>query len=263
MYRTLTGWVMFSKKAIAFSALCMGFFMVILDVTIVNVALPSIAHYFNTTLSKLQWVVAGYTLTFAGLLLLVGSLTDYFGAKIIFQFGLLAFALTSLGCALSPSIIALIFFRLCQGASGALLLPPSLALINVIYQEEAPRARAIGVWAMLGGLACASGPFLGGLLTSLFSWRAVFVVNIFIGLTSLFCVSHYINTVKRSADRVKFDFIGQLLGFSAIFLLAFGLIEVNNYGWASLIIITCFIISAVFFYFFYMLKVALATPCSL
>ena len=232
-------------KYLTFSALCMGFFMVILDVTIVNVALPTMANYFHTTLSGLQWVVDGYTLTFAGLLLLVGSLSDYFGAKIIFQLGLLAFVVTSLGCTLSQSITLLIIFRLLQGAAGAMLLPSSLALITGLYPEAKSRAQAIGIWAALGGVACASGPFLGGLLTSLFSWRAIFFVNILIGLISFLLISrsHFV-VEKNNANSVQFDFLGQITGFIAIFLLAYGLIEASIYNWTSPIILFCFSVSA-------------------
>lgn len=232
------------RGKLAFSALCMGFFMVILDVTIVNVALPTIANYFSTTLSKLQWIVDGYTLTFAGLLLLVGSLTDYLGARKIFQIGLTTFALTSLGCALSPSVALLIFFRLLQGIAGALLLPSSLTLITELYPEAKQRAHAIGIWAALGGMACASGPFLGGLLTSLFSWRMIFFVNVLIGTSSFFLVYHCIPvTQQKLTHQIRFDFLGQCLGFLTIFSLAYGLIEASIYGWHNLIIISCYIVS--------------------
>ncbi|MBS0350164.1 MAG: MFS transporter [Proteobacteria bacterium] len=228
----------------AFCALCMGFFMVILDVTIVNVALPSIAYYFHTTLSGLQWIVAGYTLTFAGLLLLVGGFCDYFGAKKIFKIGLISFGLTSLGCALSPTIAWLIFFRLLQGAAGALLLPSSLALITHLYSEPDDRASAIGIWAALGGVACASGPFLGGLLTSLFSWRLIFFINLLIGLVSLLLICFYLKNLKAANPKRKpFDFLGSISGFLFIFLLSYGLIEMGVYGWNNLIIMLCFIFS--------------------
>jgi len=250
-----------NRKKLAFSALCMGFFMVILDVTIVNVALPTIANYFNSTLSGLQWVVAGYTLFFAGLLLLVGSLTDYFSAKKIFQIGLLAFALTSIGCGLSQSISILVFFRFLQGASGALLLPSSLALIIGLYQDIKQRAQAIGIWAALGGIACASGPFLGGLLTSLSSWRAIFFVNVLIGLTSFTLISLcFDEIVKKITHKIKFDFFGQITGFVTIFLLAYGLIEASIYGWFNPIIISCFIISAISLVLFLVVESRVSNP---
>ncbi len=231
-------------RKLVFTALCMGFFMVILDVTIVNVALPTIAQYFKTTLAGLQWIVDGYTLTFAGLLLLVGSLSDYLGAKKVFQFGLIAFAITSLACALSPSISLLVFFRLLQGLAGALLLPSSLALITELYQEASQRASALGVWAALGGVACASGPFLGGLLTSLVSWRMIFLVNVIIGMISfIFILSSPKVIKKNNSQRPKLDVPGQITGFAAISLLAYGIIEASIYGWTSPIIIFCLILS--------------------
>ncbi len=250
-----------NRNKLAFSALCMGFFMVILDVTIVNVALPTIANYFNSTVSGLQWIVDGYTLFFAGLLLLVGSLTDYFSAKKIFQIGLLAFALTSIGCALSQSISILVFFRFLQGASGALLLPSSLVLITNIYQDIKQRVRAIGIWAALGGVACASGPFLGGLLTSLFSWRAIFFVNVLIGLTSFALISFCFNeAVKKITYKIKFDFLGQITGFVTIFLLAYGLIEASVYGGFNPIIISSFIISIISLILFLVIESRVTNP---
>lgn len=232
------------QRKLAFMALCMGFFMVILDVTIVNVALPSIAQSIHTSISGLQWVVDAYTLTFASLLLLVGSLSDYFGAKIIFKTGLMTFVLTSLGCGLSRNLNWLIFFRLLQGASGALLLPSSLAMIVNIYQEEKERARAIGVWAALGGLACASGPFLGGVLTSLLAWPMIFFVNVLIGSISFYLITRF-HTMDSRNRKVKFDFWGQILGIMFIFPLAYGLIEASIYGWSNSWIISCFIISLI------------------
>ncbi len=252
---------MTNNKPWAFAALCMGFFMVILDVTIVNVALPSIAKTLNTTLSGLQWVVDGYTLTFAGLLLLVGALSDRFGAKIIFQIGLLAFVVTSTGCALSPSITCLILFRLLQGASGAFLLPSSLALISNLYQDNKQRAQAIGIWAALGGIACSSGPFLGGVLTSLLSWHAIFFVNVLIGLNSFFLVSRYLkDIVKNNITKMKFDFLGQIVGFITIILLAYGLIEASIYGWRSHLIIACFTLSAVTLILFLLIESWVSHP---
>lgn len=249
------------KKKLVFSALCMGFFMVILDVTIVNVALPTVANYFHSTLSGLQWIVAGYSLFFAGLLLLAGSLTDYFNAKTIFQIGLITFALTSMGCALSQSITVLVFFRFLQGASGALLLPSSLALITDIYQDLKQRAHAIGIWAALGGIACASGPFLGGLLTSLFSWRAIFFVNVLIGLIGFFLISRYLDDIAKSiTHKIKFDFLGQLTGFMTIFFLAYGLIEASIYGWNNFIITSCFIISSISLILFLVIEGQINNP---
>lgn len=232
------------KENIGFIALCMGFFMIILDVTIVNVALPEIARYFDTTLPKLQWVVDGYTIAFIGLLLLVGSLADHFGAKKIFLLGLALFSITSLSCSLADSISMLIFFRFLQGASGAFLLPSSLALISQLYQDQGKKAQAIGIWAALGGVACASGPFLGGVLTALISWRAIFSINIILGCASYFIVSRYIVSPKEKHKTVKIDFLGQITGFIALLLLTFALIEVGSDGFDGRIIV-CLILSII------------------
>ncbi len=249
-----------NKRKQAFLALCLGFFMVILDITIVNVALPTIANYFNTQLSNLQWVVAGYTLTFAGFLLLIGYLSDYFGAKKIFQTGLLAFVITSIGCAFSNSITMLIFFRLLQGISGALLLPSSLALITQLYSNPEKKAQAIGIWAALGGIACASGPFLGGLLTSLFSWRMIFLVNVFIGLAAFFLILCHASHKKSTDNRIHFDLFGQITGFLAIISLAFGLIEVSNYSWSNPLIIFSLLLSTFSILLFLLIENKVANP---
>lgn len=237
------------KEGIRFIALCMGFFMIILDVTIVNVALPTIASYFDTTLPKLQWVVDGYTIAFVALLLLVGWFSDYFGAKKIFLLGLILFSITSLSCALANFIFLLIFFRFLQGASAAFLLPSSLSLINSIYQDPKEKAQAIGIWASLGGVACASGPFLGGVLTALISWRAIFLINIFIGCASYLVVSRTVVSAKPKCKAGKTDFLGQIVGFIALFLLIFALIEVSSYGFNGLIM-TCLALSIIMLLFF-------------
>jgi DHA2 family methylenomycin A resistance protein-like MFS transporter len=238
------------KQTIAFAALCMGFFMVILDVTIVNVTLPTLANYFATGITDMQWVVDGYTLMFAGFLLLIGTLTDHFGAKTLFKIGLITFSLTSLGCALSNSIYFLVSFRLLQGVSGALILTPSLALINTIYKDDKKRANAIGIWASIGGIACASGPFLGGLFTTFLTWRSIFAINIIIGIISFILVTKNIEETKPKHSKINFDFKGQLFGFVSIVALAFGLIEAGRLGWNSNIIIGCFSITIVSFILF-------------
>lgn len=239
------------REGLAFIALCMGFFMIILDVTIVNVALPTITSYFETTLSKLQWVVAGYTLAFACCLLLVGSLTDYFGAKKIFLLGLIFFSITSLSCALADSIWILIFCRILQGAAAAFLLPSSLALINSIFEEQHQKAKAIGMWAALGGVACATGPFLGGILTATFSWRAVFLVNLIISFISYVLAFTCIAISISKKNIIKMDVPGQIIAFSAVFILAFALIEIGNTGFTKSIFIyfiISFLLSALFIY---------------
>ncbi len=157
-----------SSKLMPLIALCLGFFMVIIDVTIVNVALPSMAKSLSGNVSWLQWVVDSYTLTFACLLLSSGNLADRVGAKAAFVSGLILFVLTSIGCGMASSFLLLTIFRLFQGVAAALLVPTSLALINASYESNQERAKAIGIWASVGGIAAAAGPILGGILTYAF-----------------------------------------------------------------------------------------------
>ena len=210
-------------------ALCVGFFMVILDVTIINVALPSMAKNLDGGISWLQWVVDGYTLTFACLLLSAGSLGDRWGAKSSYLFGLMIFILMSAACGMANNFLWLTLFRLLQGVSAALLVPTSIALINAAYKDKTARARAIGVWASIGGIAAASGPVLGALLTAGFGWRSVFFVNVPVGILGLLLTVYYVKDTIRGHQE-KFDFLGQIIGILSIASLAFSLIEAGRVG---------------------------------
>ncbi len=222
-------------------ALVLGFFMVIIDVTIVNVALPSIQINLNASVSGLQWIVDGYTLTFASLLLSAGNLGDRFGAKIAYICGLAIFVLSSLGCGLANTFVLLTVFRLLQGVGAAFLVPTSLALINSSYENKKDRAQAIGIWAAVGGIAAASGPLIGAALTASFGWRAVFFVNIPVGIIGILLTMKYI-TNPFSIAKHGFDIHGQILAIVGIAALAFGLIEAGRLGWMSALVISAFII---------------------
>ncbi len=153
-------------------AICLGYFMVILDTTIVKVALPALREDFGTSVSGLQWVVDGYLLMFAALLLCGGVLADRLGARQVFQLGLGLFVLASVGCGLAPNTIGLVVARLVQGVGAALTVPASLALLRAAYPETATRARAIGMWGGIAGVAAAAGPILGGVLVTVCIWPA-------------------------------------------------------------------------------------------
>lgn len=226
------------NKNLPLFALCLGFFMVIIDVNIVNVALPSMAKNLGGGVSWLQWVVDGYTLTFACLLLCAGNLGDRLGAKSAYLFGMGIFVLTSLACGLATNFLVLTIFRLLQGVAGALLVPTSLALINSSYENKIDRARAIGVWASVGGFAAASGPVLGAILTAWFGWRAVFFVNIPIGVIGILMTTNYVNKAINSEHTGGFDFPGQIMGIISIASLAFALIEAGRFGWFSEIVLS-------------------------
>src|SRR5258708_3802031 len=173
------------RKIAALFALCLGCFMVILDITIVTIAMPSIQVQLGATISGLQWIVDGYSLIFASFLLTAGMLGDRLGSKRIFLLGLGLFTLASALCGLAPNLLSLQIFRLVQGLGAALLLPASLALISHAYPNPSERARAIGTWAAVGGMGAAMGPVFGGFLVNALSWRSVFLVNIPIGLLAV------------------------------------------------------------------------------
>ena len=235
-------------------ALCLGFFMVIMDVTIVNVALPSIVHDLNGGISWLQWVVDGYTLTFAGVLLSAGFLGDRIGAKTTFICGLLLFVMTSIGCGFAANFLQLTIFRFLQGIAAALLVPTSLALINACYDDKTQRAKAIGIWASIGGIAAAAGPLLGAVLTTYFNWRAIFFVNIPIGTLAVVLTIQYVLSQPHKKNQTTFDLVGQATGIISIAALAFSLIEAGRLGWLSETVIIGFGIFALFFSIFLLVE---------
>ena len=171
-------------------AASLGFFVVILDVTIVNVALPSIGDDLGADLSELQWVVDAYVVAFAALLLSAGAFADRIGVARCYSVGMVAFTLASIVCGASPSLELLLVARFLQGVAAALLLPSSLALVRLAYADPGERAKAIGIWAAMGGIALAAGPVVGGVLTGAVDWRAIFFLNIPVGIAALVANAH-------------------------------------------------------------------------
>lgn len=214
--------------------LCTAFFMVILDTTIVNVALPSIGAGLHSPVTGLQWVVDGYTLVFAVLLLGAGSACDRLGARRVFVVGLGAFTAGSGLCALAPGIDLLVGARVVQGVGAALVLPSSLAVIASIFSDPKARARAIGVWAAVAGAATALGPVAGGLLVDLAGWRSIFLVNLPIGVAALAMARRLGETPRRPGGS---DVGGQVLAAGALALVTFGLIEAGSAGWGSALVV--------------------------
>ncbi|MEU1887100.1 MFS transporter [Micromonospora rifamycinica] len=212
--------------------LSLGYFMVLLDLTIVSVALPAISRSFGVGLSALEWVTNGYTVTFAALLLTAGWLSDRFGGRRVFIWGLVAFGVLSGISAAATSLGFLVALRLALGVAGALLLPASLAIITNSYTVPAERARAVGSWAAITGAALVAGPVVGGLLTESVGWRAIFLVNVPLTLVSL------VITVRLASEtalkpRSGLDLTGQISAVVALSALVFALIEGPAKGWSD------------------------------
>src|SRR5579875_2313599 len=212
-------------------AICSGYFMVILDTTVVNVALPQLARVMHASTSDLQWVVDAYSLTFAALLLSGGMISDSRGAKSSFLGGIAVFCVCSLACALAPDVGCLIAARAAQGVGAALAVPASLSLIQSTYDDRATRRRALGVWGGVAGIAGGGGPVLGGLLVTLLGWRAVFFVNVPLGLAALALAWRALPA--PAPRRRRGDPAGQVLITVALATLTAGLIQSGAEGWGS------------------------------
>jgi len=219
--------------ALVVLATSMAFVVGQLDVTIVNVALPAMAHTLGTGVDGLQWVVDAYTVAFAAFMLSAGALGDRFGARRAFQWGMAIFALASMGCALAPTAGALDAARAVQGFGAAVMLPNSLALLNhALAHDAAARARGIGYWTAAGSISIALGPVLGGLLVSGVGWPAIFWVNV--PLCALgFWLSWRLDETPTGQDRPPLDIAGQLLATLLLAALIATLIESRTWGIAD------------------------------
>ena len=230
-------------RCMALLALCTAYFMVILDATIVNTALPAIGDELHVGVGTLQWIVNGYTLVFAALLLTGGTLADRHGARRVFLIGIALFTAASLACGLAPSAPALVGARLVQGLGAALAVPASLALMRAIYDDPGDRARAVGTWGAVAGIGAASGPIVGGLLTDTVGWRAVFVVNVPIGIAGAALAVRHIR-VRGSTYDHPLDVAGQALSLVALTTLTFGLIEAGSSTWTNPLVLAMLAVAA-------------------
>ena len=213
-------------------AVSTGVFMLLLDITIVNVALPDIQRAFHASLSDLQWTIDAYALTLAAFLLTAGSLADLFGRRLLFATGVAVFTLGSLACGLADGSLSLILARAGQGVGGAIMFATSLALIAQAFHAR-ERAVAFGVLGAITGVGVAIGPVLGGVLTSELSWRWIFFVNLPIGILAFFVTLAKIDE-SRNPFAKRPDFAGFVTFSSGLAALTFGLIRSNDDGWGSL-----------------------------
>ena len=220
----------------------MSLFLVGMDTTIVNVALPSIGRSFNTRVSGLQWTVDAYLLVIASLLMLSGSVGDRVGRRRVFQTGLALFALGSLACSLAPGLGWLIAFRALQAVGGSMMNPVALAIVTNVFIEPAERAKAIGIWGSTFGLSVAFGPVLGGALVDSAGWRSVFWVNIPVCAAAIVLTARYVPE-SRAAIARRLDPVGQLLVIAALVSLSFAIIEGPDLGWGSVPVVACFVIA--------------------
>jgi len=214
----------------------LGFFVITLDALVVSVALPAIAVSVGGGISGLQWVIDGYTLMFAALLMFSGTMSDRIGARKSFALGLFLFVASSVACALAPDLVTLVGARLLQGTGAAIMTPASLALVREAYPESAARARAIGIWALGGAVAAASGPLVGGAL-SLVSWRLIFIINVPVGLAILVLLRRVPTSPLR---RVPFDWVGQVTVLLAMVTLIYAVIEGGRMGFDHPIVLAAF-----------------------
>jgi DHA2 family methylenomycin A resistance protein-like MFS transporter len=218
--------------------------MVILDVTIVNVAAPSIGRDLGASLTDLQWIVDIYTVAFAGLLLLGGALGDRLGHRRVFCLGVAVFTLASLGCMVAGDVMTLTAFRLVEGFGAALLVPGSLALLQQVYVTPAARARAFGLWGAIAGVAATAGPLVGGVLTNTVGWRWVFAINLPVGVLCLALTMATVGPSAHDHNRI-IDWLGQAAVGVTVAALITALNEIGRQGIRGPLVITGLVVTVV------------------
>ena len=239
------------------AVLCLGLFMILLDGTIVNIALTHIQRYYDTTYSNIEWVMNAYILAFAVLLVTLGRFGDLWGRRKLFVLGMVLFTAGSLACGLAPTIGLLIAFRVVQGIGGAAMMPSTLSIIAAVF-PPGKRGAAMGVWGGVSGLATAIGPTLGGVIVQYVvwpaagdSWRWIFLVNIPIGVVGVLLALRLVPESKSPTDVQTLDLPGVGLITASLFCLTFALIEGQNYGWTSALILGLFAGAVVAFLLFF------------
>ena len=223
----------------ALIAALLGFFIVMLDTTVVNVALARIGGDLGAPVASLQWIVDAYALTFAALQLSAGAACDRLGARSVHLLGLVVFGLLSAACALAPAGGALIAFRALQGVGAAAIVPASLAILSLIHDRPADRARAIGLWGGAGGVAAAVGPVAGGLLVTWTGWRFVFWVNLPLVAVGMWLTARCLpEPVARSPRRRGGDLSGQILSVIGLAAATYGIIAAGEHGWSLVAVLS-------------------------
>ena len=222
-----------SRRWLILVLVCIGQFMVVLDASIVNVALPTIEGALGLTTEGLQWIVTGYTLTFGGFLLLGGRMADLLGRKRLFLAGIVVFTVASLVCGLAGSGAALIAARAFQGFGAALVSPAALSIVTTTFAEGRERTRALSVWAAIAVAGGAFGLLFGGMLTEWVDWRWVFFVNVPVGVLAVLGALRLISESRQEGAIRHFDVLGAITVTAGLALLVFGITKAESWGWGS------------------------------
>jgi EmrB/QacA subfamily drug resistance transporter len=240
-------------------AVAIGLFMMMLDNTVVNVALPSIREDLGISISELEWVVNAYALTFGVLMLSGGKLADLLGRRRIFVIGLVIFTGASLWCGLAGGAASLIAARTVQGVGAAMMNPATLSIITATFPPR-QRGTAIGIWAGVAALALAIGPLLGGVLTEKISWSWIFFINVPVGVLAVFAARIFIDETKDTSQEQRLDLPGLLSSGIGLFALTYGLIETNTYAWGSARVLSLFAIAVASLTIFVLLEMRQRLP---
>lgn len=222
---------------------CLSLFIVGLDVTVINIALPAIGSDLDTGIAGLQWTVDAFTVVLASLLMFSGSVGDRFGRRRVFMVGLTTFVAASALCSVAPSIGALVAFRVLQAVGASMMNPVALSIVTNTFTDPRERAQAIGAWASVFGISMALGPVVGGALVSAFNWRAIFWINIPVGIAAILLTLRFIPE-SRAPQARRFDPVGQALIIVLLATLTFGIIEAPASGWTSAETLVTFGLSA-------------------
>jgi EmrB/QacA subfamily drug resistance transporter len=233
-----------NKKWWTLAAVAFGLFMIMLDNTVVNVALPAMQRSLHLKVSELEWVVTGYALTFGAFMLTGGKLADMFGRRLMFVVGLVVFTGSSLACGLAGDAHVLIGARVVQGLGAALMNPSTLSIITVTFPPR-QRGAAIGIWAGVSALALAIGPLIGGLITEHVNWNWIFFINVPIGVIAVAAAFAFIEESRDTSSEQRPDLAGLATSALGLFSLTYALIEANTYGWGSPRILVAFGIAVV------------------
>jgi EmrB/QacA subfamily drug resistance transporter len=229
------------RRLLVLAICCLSLFIVGLDSTVVNLALPSIRSELNASVSKLQWTIDAYTLVIASLLMLSGSTADRLGRRRVFQAGLVLFGLGSLACGFAPTVDLLIAFRMVQAVGGSMLNPVAMSIITNTFTDPRERAQAIGVWGGVVGLSMSVGPVVGGALVDSAGWRFIFFVNVPVVLIALLLTAFFVPESRAAVAR-RLDPVGQSLVIAFLIGLTYGIIEGRSAGWGSPLIVSCFVV---------------------